>query len=948
MLEVRLLGAFDARVDGKPIAIPTRPAQSLLAYLLLNAGAPQRREKLAALLWPEAAGEAARRNLRLALWRLRGALKAAALPAEAYVLADGASLTFDRRAPHWLDAAVLAAPSAGPEAADDLIRRVSVYAEDLLPGFDDPWVEPERERLRALFERQMAALLGQLAAERRWLEMLEWAERWLALNRAAEPAYRALLSAYAALGDMAALSASYQRCVKSLRDELGLVPSRETQALYAACLRGEPRPGPSPTAPPLPAPASRHNLPSMLTNFIGREHEIGAIKQRLVQARLVTLTGAGGCGKTRLAIQTALSLVGNYADGVWLVELAALSDPDLAPQAIASSVGVREEPGRALLASLSEQLRARRMLLVLDNCEHLIDAAALAARTLLRACPRLQILATSREALRIAGEASYAVPPLSMPDPERPVRREHLLLYEATRLFVDRAALAQPAFRITEQNSELIARVCRRLDGIPLALELAAARLRMLSLEEIAGRLNDRFQLLTGDERGALPQHRTLRASIDWSFDLLTEPERALLRRLSVFAGGGTMPAVEAVGGADALDLLTRLVDKSLVITEPQGEATRYRLPETIRQYAQERLAAAGELNATRDGHLRFYLQMAQAAEPELEGAMQGDWLERLQRDHDNLRAALDWAGESGQTDLWLTLSLALRQFWFMRGHLAEGRARLEAILALPAGALLPAARAQALNSAALLARYQADYAGAQAHIREGLAIHRQLGDPKGIADALSNLGYVTLQQGDAATARALYEESLALNRGLGNPQGVGDALTHLAQVAALQNEYDTANALDGESLAIFRQLGDQQGVAWVLHKLGKTAVQQGQAEAARRLFAESLALCQQLGHQWGLAIALEGFAGVAAASGQPEQAARLAGAASVISEAAGIPLSPVDQAWLEPWLKQAREALAPEVYAAAWAQGRALPTEQAARDALEAPGSRVDPADGP
>jgi predicted ATPase len=549
------------------------------------------------------------------------------------------------------------------------------------------------------------------------------------------------------------------------------------------------------------------------------------------------LTGAGGCGKTRLAIQVALGLVDRYPDGVWLAELAVLANPALAPQVIAESLGIREEPGRPLMATLTDQLRARHLLLVLDNCEHLIEGVAPRVQTLLYGCPNLHILATSREILRIAGEVIYQVAPLSLPNPKHTPAREQLMFYEATRLFIDRASQAYPEFKLTDQNAPLIARVCQRLDGIPLALELAAARVRFLSVEQIAERLHDRFQFLTNSEREALPQHRTLRASIDWSFDLLSEPERRLLRRLAVFAGGGALAAIEAVcGGVEisapqVLDLLTQLVNKSLVVADRvQGQETRYRLLETIRQYAQERLLAAGELDATRAGHLRFYLQLAEAAEPQLEGAQQAAWLDRLEQDHDNLRTALEWAIATRQTDLGVKLGVALRQFWFMRGYLSEGRMRLEEILARPATTLSLVAQAQALNSAGLLARYQADYAAAQAHIRASLAIQRQLGDEKGIADALSNLGYVTLHQGDDGAAGILYEESLAINRQLGNEQGMADSLSHLALVAFQHGDYATANTLDHQSLVIWRKLGDQQGVAWALNKLGHTAADQGRS----------------------------------------------------------------------------------------------------------------------
>jgi predicted ATPase len=425
--------------------------------------------------------------------------------------------------------------------------------------------------------------------------------------------------------------------------------------------------------------AFAHNLPRQLTSFIGREREMGEVKEFLATTRLLTLTGSGGCGKTRLALQVAADLLEAYADGVWLVELAALADPTLVPQTVASALGVREQPVRPLTETLVDYLQPKVLLLILDNCEHLLTASAQLANALLRSCPRLRMLASSRQGLGIAGERTYRVPSLSLPQPRPLPPVERLTDYEAVRLFVERAVFTQPSFAITDQNAPAVAQVCERLDGIPLAIELAAARVKALPVEKLNERLDDMFRLLTGGSRTALPRQQTLRALIDWSYDLLSEPERALLRRLSAFAGGWTLEAAEAVGVGEGveewevLDLLTSLVEKSLVLYEEREGEGRYRLLETVRQYARDRLLESEEGEAVRTRHLEFFLHWAE----------QGPGLERLETEHDNLRAALAWSGAQRQGDVGLRLGGAMGGFWHVRGYWTEGRERLAGVLAL-------------------------------------------------------------------------------------------------------------------------------------------------------------------------------------------------------------------------------------------------------------------------
>jgi predicted ATPase/two-component SAPR family response regulator len=694
-----------------------------------------------------------------------------------------------------------------------------------------------------------------------------------------------------------------------------------------------------------PERLSPNNLPLQLTSFVGREREIAEVKDLLADQRLLTLTGPGGCGKTRLALKVASDLAERFEDGVWLVELASLSDPALVPQTVAFALGIREQPGRLLTDTLSEYLELKKILLVLDNCEHLVEACARLAEALLRSCPNLRILATSREALGITGETGWLVPSLSLPDPRYLPTVEDLPRYEAARLFIERAAAMLPTFEPTDRNAAVVMRVCRGLDGIPLAIELAAARVKVLSVEQIAERLHDRFRLLTAGSRTALPRHRTLRATIDWSHDLLSEEEKVLFRRLSVFAGGFVVGATEAVCvGEDleedeVLDLLSHLVDKSLVIVQERGGEARYRLLETVRQYGWEKLEELGEAEAVRRRHAIFFLDLAEEVEPRIEPnvniADRRPWLERLEVEHDNLRAALRWAQESNpQTGL--RLGCALYWLWYHRGYWSEGRGWFErALVKAPA---LTAARSEALYYAGYLAWAQGDHPVARSRLEESVAIWRELGGGQGgLAHALWVLGLEMLARGEPAVARSLAEESVQIFRTIGDEFGLSISLANLGAIVLDQGDHALASSLLEESVEISRKAGDDWMLSLPLRNLGVVVFRQGDHDRAEALIKESLFLLRELGDKLYTSRGLECLAAVVSMRGDHGRAARLFGAGEALREAIGasVPFHLVDY---DGAIAGARDTLGEEAFAAAWAQGREMTMEQAVAYALDEP----------
>jgi predicted ATPase len=727
-------------------------------------------------------------------------------------------------------------------------------------------------------------------------------------------------------------------------------------------------------------------LPTQRTSFIGRDYEVASTASLLLRedVRLVTLTGPGGIGKTRLGLRIAEVVADRFAAGVFFVPLAPVSDPRLIAPIIAQTLGLRENSGQSPLDALKDflhTLRQTSMLLVLDSFEHLMPAAPTVAE-LLAIVPGLKFLVTSRAPLHIYGEYEFLVSPLALPDPRSSQPLTALSQCPAIALFVQRAAAVKPDFALTKENAPAVATICARLDGLPLAIELAAARVKLLSPAAMQARLESRLKLLTGGARDLPARQQTLRGAIDWSHDLLDAAEQKLFRRLAVFVGGCTLEAVEAVCNTkqdlelDVLEGMASIVDKSLQQVHPTLGESRFVMLETIREYGLELLVAKGEEAATKRAHAAYYLVLAEEHDPTNEAdPSTKEWLDRLELEHDNIRAALEWLIHAQNAEWSLRLGAALFRFWEIREYLTEGRDFLTRILKLPGAAPRTQIHARVLFSAGVLAVEQADFGSAQALIKESLQIARELGDQRAIGVCLNALAVNARDRGDLSHARALFDESLTVWRKLGDRAAIARALSNLANLLKLQGDYELALSLYTECLSIFQELGDRSAMAWTFNYQGDVARSQGDHPAARAryqsslekfrelhdswgiagsladlgnlacdqrdyvaalsLYRESMKIFHELGHKRGIARLLECFACAAAAHARPEHSLRLAGAAAALRQVLGAPLLAAEQALLEKNLEPARQALANSVAAAAWMEGWTMPVEKAVQDAL-------------
>ncbi len=955
-VRIWLLGGFRVSVGSRIVEGSRwrlKKAVSLVKLLALTRGHALHREQIMDVFWPDLDKKSAANNLRRVLHFARRALEPDAVnTAPRYLLLQGDMLALCPDGQLWVDveafesAAVNARRSREPAAYR---AAVELYAGELLPGDRyEEWTEERRWDLRARYVALLVELAGLHEEREDYGPAIETLRRVVSEEPAREEAHLGLMRLYAMNGQRQQALLQYQRLKEALATELEKEPDVGNQRLYEEILTGRFPQARSNldrrAAKTLRGAAGKHNLPNSPSSFVGREQEMVEIKCSLAMTQLLTLTGAGGSGKTRLALEVARDFVGAYPDGVWLVELAPLSDGELVPQVAAEVLGVRERPDLSLSETLSNHLRSRRTLLILDNCEHLIGACARLTHMLLGACPKLKVLATSREALGVPGEAVWPVLPLTVPE-DSSSTPERLAGYEAVRLFLERARSKLPAFELTSANSRAIVEVCRKLDGIPLAIELAAARVTALAVGQVAARLADSLRLLTGGERTAEPRHRTMRATLEWSYDLLGGPERKLFGRLSVFAGGWTLEAVEAIGEGgeiahgEVLDLLSKLIDKSLVVAEGGPEDTlRYRMLEPVRQYGRLRLKNNGEAERVRQRHAEYYLAFVERAEPELSRSRQRLWLERLEEEHDNLRAALSWflerTPEPNGPALGLRMAAALWRFWSLRGHKTEGRGWLEK--GLSGSDASPAVRAKALSGLGWITLFQGDYDIAITSLEESLALFEELNDKSGAAVSFTHLGYAALHRGDIGKVGSLRQKAEKLRQELEDPEATAYLLLFLGS-ATMEEDLGRAAALLEEGLALYQGLGDTRCISVCTFTLGMIASERGDFERAAALLREGLPVAQGHGDNLGIAYYLWGLGGVAAGEEQLVRAARLWGAAEALRETLGLRLSYLDLAHssYEERLAAARSQVDEAAFEAAFSEGRAMSPEQALEYAL-------------
>jgi predicted ATPase/DNA-binding SARP family transcriptional activator len=963
-LQIRLFGSMQVLVDEAPVqAWYSHSVKCLLALLTLYGNRQIDRSFLAGALWPEpadasdpilrrtSAEQRAQSNLRQALHHLRQALGSQSwrLPIQGklslYLDLTGADVDVVA-----FDAAIARGDTPSLEQAAALYG--GILLRDCECGAD--WVVSAR----AMRELQFAEALDRLAEDARtrcnWDSAAGYLRRLIEVDPYRESAYCALMEVTAERRDCAQVTAIYRSLRTFLRNEINSEPDRATTEFYGAQLRRCASAAPAPTPPH--STNVPHNLPRQFTSFIGREAEIETVPTLLDRTCLLTLTGPGGSGKTRLGLQIAEQIKAQYRDGVWLVDLSRIADPALVAQAVATTLGVQGQADKTPEEALTATLRSRNLLLVLDNCEHLRAACAQVVLALLRACAGVRILATSRQVLGIAGEQTFRVLPLALPTEMQALTAETLMRYEGMRLFVDRALLVKPDLVIDDAVAPVLARVCRRLDGIPLAIELAAARVRSLSVSDIDLRLEARrFLLLTSGAFDAHPRQQTLRATLDWSYELMSGREQCLLARLAVFTGGWTLEAAEQICGDgeaasepiaawELLDLLTSLVDKSLVSMEEHAGSTRYRLLETMREYALEKLEASGEADRIRTRHRDWFLCWAEEADWNLKGPGQRFYLEKLERDHDNLRAALAWcAHDEGEGEAALRLVNALWWFWYLRDHFREGRKHLERALENQSHEH-SALRAVALLGAGVMAYACADYPAARARYEASIVLYRQCKDRKGQAFVLCFQGRLEfcfqgkLESGleQYALAEERIHQSIALFREMKEPWGLACALCEAGFLAYLRSDYDAAQTLLEEGLAPARSLGDRWAVSIMLSYLGFVANALGDSAVAQAHFLESLEIGRQMKDKGRMMQNLEGLAIVFLAQGEPEQASRLWGVAEALAQRIGTIASIQNRKEYEAQVAKARAQLGDVAFVKAWSQGRALPWDQVAADLLQ------------
>lgn len=932
-LHIQVLGGFSVTVGGRAIDEQhwrKRKPAGIIKLLALADSHRLHREQVLDALWPDRAPRAAANNLHQTLYVARRTLDPCGGGRGPFLRVDNDHLILapDEMLSVDVDRFTLASDAARVSRQPGAYQTaLDLYRGDLLPEDRyDEWLDVHRDGLRHRYLALLLEFVDLLVERGERGSAIEVCRQALARDHTLEEAHVALMRQHAATGHSQQAIRQYQELEEVLDRELGVEPSEPSRQLYRALLDI------TPDAVPRASLAARlNNLPSTISSFIGREREREGIRDLLRTNRLVTVTGPGGVGKTRLAQIVAREVEERFSDGVGLVELAPLSNPELLASTLASTLGLTDEISRPPLQSLVDGLRARNVLLILDNCEHLIQGCAALVSSVLESCPDLHVLATSREALGLPGEVRYGVAPL--PVPEDGSAFDAIASSEAVRLFVERACERDPHFELSERNAGAIVRICRQVEGLPLALELAASRTGVLGVEQIATRLEDALSLLarTG---GTLPlRQQTLRATLDWSYTLLTDQEQALFRRLAVFRGGWTLEAAEAAADdGDTLAALAGLVEKSMVVADTAHGAARYRYLEPVRQYAEQRLRASGEEETARRRHAALFLALAQSAQPELNGSL-GRWLWRLETEYANLRRALLWHldhdPESGTQ-----LATALAPFFEYRGHHAEGREWIETMLSRTSRHPT-LVRARGLMAAGTMAWRQADYGGARLLHGQSLAAYRYLGDERGVARSLTNLGAQAQNLGDLEQASALFKESRALARRIGDSETLAMAVINLGLLLMEQGQDGAARDLFEEGLELCEALGSDHFRIVVLQNLGETVLRQGEPHRALALHRESLTAAHEIGARVNIAFCLEEVAGDYAALGASDRACLLFGAAEVLRDRLDVPIPPNYRAThYAPTVSALRASLGSR-FPHVWQLGRDLSLEEAVRAAM-------------
>jgi predicted ATPase/DNA-binding SARP family transcriptional activator len=954
-IRIRLFGGFSVSVNGRQIpatAWRQRRAAAIIKLLALEPTHRLPREHIMDTLWPEFDVAAQANNLRQMLHHARTHLLGAEMPKNLVLQRDGDAVVLAPAESVWVDvhsferAVDQAWRSQSPAMSQ---AAIALYAGDLLP--DDPYEEWAAQRRMALRASFLALLtrFGELHADHgEWSAAVGLFQRLVAAEPTRESAHVSLMRLYAQAGHHDLVLAQYDQLAIILAQELAAEPQHAAREIVASIREG----GSSKTArlqdkvgAAMGTSAGSMTVPAPADSFIGREREIAEIRQLLSTGRLVTLIGAGGIGKTRLAIEVARELAHAFPDGVYFVDLAPICDPTLLTRGIAQTLEVRETSARPLLTSLLTFLHDKRLLLVLDNFEHVVESAPVVSQILQRA-PRLKVLATSRTRLGLHGERQYHVPVLRAPEPGHALTETTLADYAASALFIERAREVERTLAPTGQDAEAIVEICRRLDGLPLAIELASAWIAVLSPGALLARLDRRLSLPSAVARDLPARQKTLRDTIQWSYDLLDPEEQSVFRQVSVFVGGWTLDAAHAVAKLDGnhrtttLEWLASLVDKSLVTREERADGEfRFGILETIREFGLERLAECHDETEVRDRHARYVTEFVEQTAQHLEVADQAVWFSRLDAEIDNIGATLAWVNERNMAETGLRLVRSLRLYWYMRGRLSDGCTQTLQIISLPSSSSFPLLRADALNVVGFLAREYGDYDLAHEASSESLAICDQMNDLRRAADARANLGYVALQRGLYEEASALFEQNLTTSRTLGNQQGIADSLSFLALTAFLRRELQTARLLNEESLAIWTALNDRQAIVWARTRLGAVLLQQAEYRAAYDEFMISLKICRELDFQWGLAWVFDGLAHLVSLHEAQDLAARLAAAAEWTREVAGVHLAPSEKAELDRMLDELRSEIGVETFESIWSQRHRYPVDdliQAARNVLD------------